>query len=277
MSQLQTTSPTRKTVAGLLTSPSFSQELSLALPSHMNAKRVARIMLTDVRKNPDLATCDSQSFFGAMISAAQAGLEIGGVFGHAFLVPFNNKKKNIKECQLIIGVRGMIQLFHRSGQGKNIHADVVWDNDFFDYSRGLNHRFEHVPNMHQEGKEITHAYAYAHLMNGGFEFVVLKKKDIDKIKNAAQTQKFWGEHYAEMAKKTALRRLFKFLPVSSEIAQVIARDDAAYNGESFEDLPMISDMGGDDFEYQENSKSDSLIDELLAQGRATAEGIQDEQ
>ena len=266
MSQLQTTSNTTKTVAGLLTSPSFTQELSLALPKHMDAKRVARIMLTDVRKNPSLAACDSQSFFGAMISAAQVGLEIGDLVGQSYLVPFNNKKKNIKECQLIIGYRGMIQLAHRSGQVKNIHADVVWDNDFFDYGRGINHRFEHVPNMRQDGKEITHTYAYAHLMNGGFEYVVLKKKEVDKIKNAAKTQEFWNPYYTEMAKKTALRRLFKLLPVSGEIMQVIARDDAAYKGESFEDMPpMISDMGGDDFidHTEEPTRSDALAEEIL--------------
>ncbi len=274
MSQLQTTSNTGKTVAGLLTSPSFTQELSLALPKHMDAKRVARIMLTDVRKNPSLAACNAQSFFGAMISSAQAGLEIGEIFGQAYLVPFKNEKKKITECQLIIGYRGMIQLAHRSGQVKNIHADVVWDNDFFDYGRGMNQRFEHVPNMQQDGKHITHAYAYAHLMNGGFEYVVLKKKDVDKIKDAAKTQKFWGVHYNEMAKKTALRRLFKLLPVSSEIMQVIARDDAAYKGESFEDVPMISDMGGDDFiDHTEENRSD----EILTQGKfADVEAINDE-
>ena len=191
----------------MLTSKSFKDQMALALPKHMNADRLPRVALTECRKNPKLMQCGVESFASCMLTASQIGLEIGSAFGQAYLVPYG------KECQLIIGYKGMVQLAYRSGQIKTIHADVVYDNDFFDYGRGMNQRFEHVPNMQQDGNEITHAYAYAHLINGGFEFVVLKKKDVDKIKSSSKSANIWNAHYEEMAKKTVHRRLFKMLPV----------------------------------------------------------------
>jgi recombination protein RecT len=270
MSQLQTGSNKPTTIAGMLTSKSFKEQMALALPKHMNADRLPRIALTEVRKNPKLSQCSVDSFAASILTASQLGLEIGSAFGQGYLVPFFDKKNSKMECQLIIGYRGMIQLAHRSGQVKSIHADVVYDNDFFDYGRGMNQRFDHVPNMHQDGKEITHAYAYAHLLNGGFEYVVLKKKDVEKIKASSKSENIWKSHYEEMAKKTALRRLFKMLPVSAEIVRAVTIEDARETG----DTSLLSDFGGDDFvdiSHMEESKSDALATELLAQGGAMDE------
>jgi len=268
MSQLQTGTSKPMTIAGMLTSKSFKDQMALALPTHMTADRLSRIALTEVRKNQKLSQCSIESFASSVMIASQLGLEIGSAFGQGYLVPYG------KECQLIIGYRGMIQLAHRSGQIKNIHADVVYEGDFFDYEHGVEMVFKHRPNKHQQKKIVAHAYAYAHLMNGGFEFVVLEKADVDKIKSSSKSQNIWTAHYEEMAKKTALRRLFKMLPVSAEIVRAVTIEDARETG----DMSLLQDFCGDEFvdiSHMEERKSDSLIDELLAQGKATAEGIQE--
>lgn len=251
------------TIAGMLTSKSFKDQIALALPKHMTADRLARIALTEVRKTPRLSQCGIESFASAVMKASQLGLEIGSAFGQGYLVPYG------KECQLIIGYRGMIQLAHRSGQIKNIHADVVYENDYFDYEYGVEMVFKHKPNKHKDRGVITHAYAYAHLMSGGFEFVVLEKADVDKIKASSKSANIWNAHYEEMAKKTALRRLFKMLPVSAEIVRAVTIEDARETS----DMSLLADFGGDDFidiPHMEESKSD----DILNQGKfAEGEGI----
>jgi recombination protein RecT len=245
----------------MLTSKVFKDQIALALPKHMNADRLPRIALTEIRKNQKLAQCSMESFASSVMTASQLGLEIGSAFGQSYLVPYG------KDCQLIIGYRGMIQLAHRSGQIKNIHADIVHENEFFDYEHGVEMVFRHRPNKTKDRGMITHAYAYAHLINGGFEFVVLEKEDVDKIKASSKSQNIWNQHYEEMAKKTALRRLFKILPVSAEIVQAISLEDARETG----DISLLPDFGGDEFKdisyKEETTKSDELLAKIDMENR----------
>lgn len=66
-------------------------EIAKALPSHMSAERLARIVYTEIRRNPELMECERTSLLGAVMLSAQLGLEQGPL-GHCYLVPHNNKK-----------------------------------------------------------------------------------------------------------------------------------------------------------------------------------------
>jgi recombination protein RecT len=253
MSQVATSSAKPHTVAELLTSNGFKKQIALALPKHMNPERMARIALTELRKNPKLSSCNIQSFACSILNASQAGLELGGIFGQAYLVPYGN------ECQLIIGFRGMVELAHRSGKIVNINADIVRLGDEFEYQNGRNPDLKHKPMM-DEGKPITHVYACASLANGGFQFVVMTKQEVDRISSKSKSKNIWNEHYAEMAKKTAIRRLFKMLPVSAELAKVIALDDASERGEII-DLASY-ETGEDTFDDLTQNKSDTLLSQI---------------
>ena len=52
-------------------------QLALALPRHMNADRMARLVLTQYSTTPALRECTSQSIAGCIMIAAQLGLEPG--------------------------------------------------------------------------------------------------------------------------------------------------------------------------------------------------------
>ena len=69
----------------------FEPQIRNALPKHITPERMTRIVMTEVRKNPQLAECDKASFFGAVIQCAQLGLEPGTGLGHAYLLPYRNK------------------------------------------------------------------------------------------------------------------------------------------------------------------------------------------
>lgn len=222
-----------KDIAGMLSSPKMKQQMALAMPKHMTADRMMRIALTEVRKVPALGQCNIESFMGAIMQCAQLGLEPGSALGHAYLLPFGNgKAKDGKSnCQLIIGYRGMIDLARRSGQIVSLTARTVHENDTFKYEFGLEETMHHVPADGDRGK-MTHVYAVAKLKGGGVQFDVMSRADVDKVRSTSKagTNGPWVTHFEEMSKKTVIRRLFKYLPVSIEIQQAVTLDERAEAG-----------------------------------------------
>lgn len=220
-----------QTIAGLMADPKIKAQMALALPKHMTSDRLARIALTEIRKVPTLAKCDQTSFLGAIMQCAQLGLEPGGALGHAYLLPFENRKKGITEVQFIVGYRGMIDLARRSGQIVSLTARTVHENDEFSYQYGLNEDMKHVPATGDRGA-LLYVYAVAKLKDGGVQFEVMSRSDIDKVRAQSKAGNYgpWQTHYDEMAKKTVIRRLFKYLPVSIELATAVTMDEKADAG-----------------------------------------------
>lgn len=209
-------------------------QIEAALPKHMTADRMARICTTEIRKNPYLLKCDPKSLFGAIIQAAQLGLEPGSALGHCYLVPYK------RDLTLIIGYRGMIDLARRSGQIVSINARPVFEGDQFTYSFGLEDNLHHVPCEVDQRGEITHFYAVAKLAGGGVQWEVMHRSEIESIRDHSEGYRAfkagkirtnpWDSHFEEMGKKTVIRRLFKYLPVSIEMQTAVGLDEQADAG-----------------------------------------------
>lgn len=203
-------------------------QIEMALPKHLSTDRLIRVTMTALRHNPKLLECTQASVLGSVIQAAQLGLETDGALGHAHLVPFK------KECQLIVGYRGMIDLARRSGQIQSISAHVVYENDTFGYAYGLEEKLEHAPTLGKRGEPVA-VYAVARLLGGGYQFEVLTMEQIAeaaKMSKSRRDDRPWATHWEEMARKTAIRRLFKYLPVSVELQKAVGLDDMAESGVS---------------------------------------------
>jgi len=230
-----TTDQAPRTIAHLLAAK--QKQIAAVLPKHLTAERLLRIAVTEIRRTPALEKCSPASLISCVITSAQLGLEPGGHLGHAYLVPFKTKMKTpqgdrwVNEAQLIIGYRGMISLARRTGSISTFQAEAVFEKDHFVYSYGLEPRLEHIPATGDRGPFVK-AWCLVRFKDGGFQFVVMEKHDIDKIMRNTQSKGEWGpwrDHYEEMAKKTAVRRLFKFLPVSIEdnMARAMELDERA--------------------------------------------------
>lgn len=193
-------------------------EIARALPKHMDADRMARIALTTLRKTPKLANCSPESFLGALMTCSQLGVEPGAT-GEAYLVPFG------RECTFVLGYKGMAKLFWQSPMAKSLDAQVVYENDQFDYEYGLEPYLRHKPVLGDRGRAIAY-YAVATTVSGGSAFVVLSPQDVEKHRKFSKQSGSgpWKDHYDAMAKKTCVRELFKLLPVSVELAQAVAQD-----------------------------------------------------
>jgi len=98
-------------------------QMALAIPNAMSVDRLARVFVTEIRKNPKLMNCDKMSLMSALMQISQLGLEVG-VVGQAYLVPYG------KECQLIVGYKGLVAMALRSGNVKSINCQVVYDDDY---------------------------------------------------------------------------------------------------------------------------------------------------
>lgn len=195
-------------------------QMALCLPKHLSPSRLARIALTCLRQNPKLQQCDPTTFIASIMQAAQLGLE-PGVLGQCYLIPYGN------ECQFMPGYRGLIDLARRSGNIVSIVARVVYENDLFNYEYGLQEKLEHKPALDNKGKIIAF-YAVAILKDGGHQFEIMSKNEVDKIRDTyskAKNKGPWVDNYEEMAKKTLIRRLFKWLPSSPEMQKAAMLDE----------------------------------------------------
>lgn len=221
-----------------------SQKSTLAavLPRHVSPDRMLKIALGALRTTPKLMGCTVETLMGAVVQCSQLGLEPNTPLGHAYLIPFENRSKGVTEVQIVLGYKGLIDLARRSGQIVSIAAHEVCEKDHFDYAYGLDERLEHRPAMGERG-DIIAFYAVAKLVGGGHAFEVMSNQQVEEIRNESQGWKTakkygktdstpWGGHYAEMGRKTVLRRLVKYLPVSIELASAAAIDDIAHRGAS---------------------------------------------
>lgn len=224
------------TLLNIVNSDGFKKQMAMALPKTLTADRLCRIVMTECRKTPALLNCNQESFLGAILQCAQLGLEPGGALGHCYLLPFGNGKAQDgrSNAQLIIGYRGMIDLARRSGQIVSIAAYVVREEDEFNYQLGLHPDIEHKPAHKAMPGAVTFVYAVANLKGGGVQFEVMSRAEIEAVRNQSKAGKSgpWVSHWEEMAKKTCIRRLFKYLPVSIEIARAIDVDERTDRGEA---------------------------------------------
>lgn len=204
--------------------------IAAVLPKHMTPDRLMKTALGAIRTTPQLQECTTASLFGALVQAASLGLECNTPLGHAYLVPFWNKKMNRRDVQLIIGYRGYIDLARRSGEVVNIDARVVYERDEFRPELGTDPKIIHRPDYTSDRGEIVAFYAVAHMKGGGQSFDIMSKAEVDRIMKGTQSKGEygpWRDNYEEQGRKTPVRRLAKYLPLSVELAAAIALDERA--------------------------------------------------
>ena len=205
---------------------SMESEIAKALPSVISAERFTRMVLSAISTNPKLAECTPQSFLGAMMSAAQLGVEPNTALGMAYLLPYRNK--GVMECQFQLGYKGLIDLAYRSGEVSIIQAHAVYENDTFEYELGMDPKLVHKPALKDRGKPIAY-YAMYKTKDGGYGFDVMSQADV-----MAHAQRYspsfnygsWQTSFEEMAKKTVLKKTLKYAPLKSDFVRAAAADES---------------------------------------------------
>ena len=251
------------TIGDLLKHPTTVERFKELVPQHLSSDRLLRCMAQAIYKTPNLADCNPTTLLGAMMACASFGLEPNTPMGHCYLIPFEKTKWNgatrkrevlATDVNLIIGYRGYIDLARRSGTLVSIHADVVYEGDEFSFEYGSNMHLRHVPVGDRDGREAKWTYAHVKLTDGeafevlpyeevmriressqAFQFALAAKTAADKDDKSAwrmktYTETPWVKHEHEMAAKTMVRRVSKWIPMSIEFSNAVQIDGISESG-----------------------------------------------
>ena len=228
-------------------------QLAVALPKcGLTTERLIRtvttlLQTTDRRDGKSLVDCTTLSVVGGVMAAAQLGLEIGTSLGQAYLVP--HRVQGVLTAVFIPGYRGMIDLSRRSGSVSVIDAVVVHRRDpVFKVVLGIAPRIDHEPYTGDlEAGDLRAVYARCLMRDGSTQFVFLTKREVDSVRKRSKAGDSgpWVTDFEEMAKKTAIRRLWKVLPVSVEkaMAKAIAAHDRAELGDPIDASGIVLESG----------------------------------
>jgi recombination protein RecT len=213
---------------------SMQDEFDAALPKILPVDLFMRVALTGFRKTPELLACSRRSLLGALLETARLGLE--PCTEQAYLIPYK------QECTLVIGYQGYVQLMYRTGQVEQVEAEMIYEADEWDDSRGDGGRFFHRPAWtpdrarqgwegEDRGKPIL-AYSFAKLHSGGRTKVeVCTRQRAEQIKRefAKSGKSPWHSRFEAMWLKTPVRQLQKWAPKSSELRRALIVDGATYD------------------------------------------------
>jgi len=204
-------------------------QFQMALPQNVTPEKFIRVTLTALQNSPDLLDCDRQSLFSSAMKCAADGLLPDG--REAAFVKYNSKQGPKAQYMPMIG--GLFKKLRNSSEIASITSQIIYEKDKFRYwvdSEG--EHLEHEPQLFGDRGRRIGVYAIAKMKDGGVEIEPMTESDVMAVRQISRSKDSgpWsGPFETEMWRKTAIRRLSKRLPMSTEIAQVIERDDELYD------------------------------------------------
>ena len=205
----------------------MNKAIAQALPKHIDEGVFARTVLTTITKNPKLLDCTRASLFGAILQSAQLGLVPDGLLGHAYLIPYG------KECNFQTGYKGIIQLVRRTNKVQNVIAQPVYKGDVFIYDLSVGiQEHKRGEDVVTEDKNITHFYAKITYNNGGSDFAIMTKEQVDRhmkrySKSWRKKDSAWQTDFVAMGKKTVILQAAKFAELSTEVQTAVALEETS--------------------------------------------------
>lgn len=198
--------------------------------SEDNAKKLLLVAMEAVNKNPFLLKCTFESFGRALLTCSELKL-YPGAMQEAALVPLKNGKTGNYEVNFWLQFQGLVKLAHQGGFLKTIKAEVVYENDYFDFELGTSSFLKHRPYLGNGEKGERHCvYCLIELLHGT-QITVLPMSFIEGVKKRSPAARSgsspWNgtpDDYDAMAKKTALKQALKLVPKSTELATALDRD-----------------------------------------------------
>lgn len=209
----------------------LTPEIARALPRGMDADRIARLVLTEIRKSRSaggkhtLDECTHDSFAGALLTASALGLE-PGVNQECYLIPYEDKRRRVVECQLIVGYQGIVKLFWQHPRADRVDAQCVCENDEFGYTKGLRPELWHRRAKGERGAPVAY-YAIVGIKDAQPLWDVFTPEEIAKLRRGkVGTQGDIQDPQRWMERKTALKQVLKLGPKTTRLDLAIRADEA---------------------------------------------------
>lgn len=215
---------------------SMQDQFQLAMPKGAEAAQLVRDAITALRTTKNLEKCDAPSVIGSLMTCAQLGLR-PGVLGQAWILPYWDSRANDgrggHRAQLIVGYKGMVALAYRSPNVSTVIGRMARAGEIFEVDYGVADSLVHKPNLEPgvvPGDVIAY-YVVVKLTDGGHVFYVMTRAEAEAYKERyAPTNRDgkivgpWVDNFDEMALKSCLRQLAKWMPQSTELQQAIDVD-----------------------------------------------------
>ena len=208
----------------------MSDRLGALLETEAQRRRFSAVTLAAIAKDRNLMRCDQTSLALSLLTCAELGLEPNGALDLAYLIPRKG------QCSVQLGYKGLALLAHRANPGATISASVVYADDHFVIRAGTDDPgIEHRPNLQgrRTDKDVIASYATIRLADGGLAFEYCDRAEIDRRRKAGGgNSPAWRNHFAAMARKTALRKLLMggTVPLSPSLASPLVEALQAEDG-----------------------------------------------
>jgi phage RecT family recombinase len=232
----------KENLSGLLKREDFMESLRSVCTKYLTAERAIKIGLLAASRQPKLWQCTVASFLQSMIRAAELGLEFGGSTGHGFLVPYRNgylsrkAGRDVYEAQFIPGYRGFIELAYRSGKVAFIDVQLVYEQDEFqygyEYGTAKSPFIHHKPLLTGDRGNLMCAYSVIMLKDSPIPKIdYMTAAELDCIRECSKSKDDgpWKTFPGEMQKKSIIRRSFKWIPTTPELALAEESDNVDFD------------------------------------------------
>lgn len=213
-------------------------QIARALPTAVPPERFLRLVFTELRETPELANCSLDSLFGVVMKSAQLGLEPGAALGQCWYIPFRDNKAGTVDATFILGYKGIVRLAHRSPEVKDIFAREVCERDQFRFAYGLEDYLEHVPAREGRRGPAVAFYGVCHFTGGGHYFLVMNRDEVEERRERSRSKDRgpWVSDYNAMGRKTVVRAMAPFIPLTPEATRALAHDDQVLRWSDSDDV-----------------------------------------
>lgn len=243
--------------------------VKLLVDQGMSAEKFMTVVGNAVRKTPKLLNCDRRTLFGAILTAAEFGLEPNTPAQLSYIIPYGT------EAQFQIGYHGVVTMMYRNSRILKVSSEVVYENDDFDYfmDDGMNMRVTFKPNLNGVRGDIKGIFAVVHVKDAEPFFKYMSRDKLLEIKKCSKNPGMYEgkndpEHW--MYKKAVLKQVAKLVPKTEAVSNALSIDSMIDGGGS-----VIVDENGKVVYRKNNTGKPKITKDKLDQvfGNGVAEDI----
>lgn len=198
--------------------------LKTVAPRGFAVEEVIQNVVWTVQRDERLSRCSVRSIVNATIEAVAMGLDPSGLSGDGVLVPRRAARDSrVYLATFVPEYRALIRLALSHPRVSHVEARVVRAGDTFNLRFGDpdGQVVEHKPNIGPDAGEPIGAYAiiwFRDTFRPLVEWMMKAEIDLNAERGAAAKSEHspWETDWAEMARKTVIKRVLKYFPLGAD-------------------------------------------------------------
>ena len=234
--------PQKMTFSMAINSTGYQKLINNTIKDPKKAQRFVASITSAVAINPLLQECDPATILSGALLGESLGLSPSPQLGQFYLVPYDNRKRGVKEAQFQLGYKGYVQLALRSGYYKALNVFSVKVGELKKWNP-ITEELEIELIQDDEVREQTASVGYVatfEYLNGFRKTLYWSRQKMEahalrysKGYAAKKGYTFWEKDFDAMAYKTLLRQLISQWGIMSIDLQTAFEQDTIVEGEEY--------------------------------------------